>query len=153
MTEHFREFDYTPSDYIIDLPVTIRKEGLAEYPRFAVEDFDSAFTRFMILIGADKPFGDHQEHQFMLDAEAFPELALYGERGTHFIMPEEQALDFVAAVTGHPRTWVASWNYRVTISDLVTEHGQDWATLTNAFDKAYRDALRFGSNSTAVVKT
>lgn len=144
MSEIGTEFDYAPSDYVIDLPVMIPKDGLADYPRFAVADFDAAFSRFMNLIGAEEPLDDREEEFLVLDRKAFPTLASYGMRTGHYILPEEQALDFIVAVTGHPREWVASWNYLVTIADLVKEHGQDWQTLAHEFAQAHRNAVRYG---------
>lgn len=143
MTEHLTEFDYAPSDYVIDLPVMIPKDGLAVYPRFAVEDFDAAFSRFLNLVGDEAPIGDEEERLLVLDREAFPEIAARGEPDDYSLMPEEHALDFIVAVTGHPRSWVASWNYRVTISDLVKEHGQDWETLSREFARAHHNAIRY----------
>lgn len=143
MADRILAGDDTASDYLGDLPITYSMDGLPEYPRYAVEDFDAAFQRFLILIGSDEPFGDRQERQLKADAAAYPELSLCGEEHVSLIMPEEQALDFVAAVTGHPRSWVACWNYRVTLSDLVTEHGSDKVALRFAFATAYRNALRY----------
>ncbi|NTF17882.1 hypothetical protein G6L37_05665 [Agrobacterium rubi] len=144
MSEIGPEFDCAPSDYVIDLPVMLPKDGLAEYPRFAVNDFDAAMSRFMNLIGEESPVDDREEAHLSADREAFPILASYGCRTDHYIMPEEHALDFVVDVTGHPRSWVAAWNYRVAISDLVREHGQDWDTLSREFGKAHQSAVRYG---------
>jgi hypothetical protein len=146
MSEMGQEFDYAPSDYVIDLPVIIPKDGLADYPRFAVSDFDAAFSRFMNLIGEEDPLDEREQEWLALDREAFPALASYGLRTGHYILPEEQALDFIVAVTGHPREWVASWNYRVTIADLVKEHGQDWDMLSRKFATAHHAAVRYGRN-------
>jgi len=145
MTEPVSDFDYAPSDYVIDLPVMIPKDGLADYPRFAVEDFDAAFSRFMNLIGEENPIDEAEETLLAVDRKSHPWLAAYGDRADHYIMPEEHALDFIVAVTGHPREWVAAWNYRVAISDLVKEHGQDWETLSREFTKAHRLAVRYAS--------
>lgn len=144
MSDMGNDFDYAPSDYVIDLPVMIPKDGLADYPRFAVADFDAAFSRFMNLIGDEVPVDEREEEFLVLDKQAFPALASYGLRTGHYILPEEQALDFIVAVTGHPREWVASWNYRVTIADLVKAHGQDWNTLSRKFATAHQDAVRYG---------
>ncbi len=146
MSDMGHEFDYAASDYVIDLPVMIPKDGLADYPRFAVADFDAAFSRFMNLIGEEEPVDEREQELLVLDQKAFPALASYGLRTGHYILPEEQALDFVVAVTGHPREWVASWNYRVTIADLVKAHGQDWNTLSQEFAMAHRAAVRYGRN-------
>lgn len=144
MNDMGHDFDYAPSDYVIDLPVMIPKDGLADYPRFAVDDFDAAFSRYMNLIGEEEPIDEREEEFLVLDKRAFPALASYGLRTGHYILPEEPALDFIVAVTGHPREWVASWNYRVTIADLVQAHGQDWSTLSQEFAKAHRAAVRYG---------
>ena len=147
MNEIGREFDYAPSDYVIDLPVMIPKDGLADYPRFAVEDFDAAHSRFMNLIGEEQPMGEFEERLLEADRAAFPVLAGFGVRSEYYIMPEEHELDFIVAVTGHPRQWVASWNYRVAIADLVREHGQDWEALSRELGRAHRNALRYGRAS------
>jgi hypothetical protein len=141
-----QEFDYAPSDYVIDLPVMIPKDGLADYPRFAVDDFDAAYSRFMNLIGEETPLDDGETAMLASDVEAFPALAFYGRDVDHYIVPTEQMLDFITATTGHPRSWVASWNYRVTLAFLVRENGQDWATLSSEFTKAHREAVRYGGN-------
>lgn len=144
MSEIGSEFDYAPSDHVIDLPVMIPKDGLADYPRFAVEDFDAAFSRYMNLIGKETPVDDSETSFLESDRAAFPTLAGFVDRADYCIMPEEHALDFIVAVTGHPRSWVAAWNYRVTLSDLVKEHGQDWDTLSREFARAHRSAVRYG---------
>lgn len=138
-----------PHDDVSLLPAEVRLDGLAVYPRFAAEDFERAFLRYCILVGAEEPFGDDQEGQLERDRLEFPKIALYGEQTGHFVMPEENALDFVVKATGHPRAWVASWNYRVALNDIAVDTAGDVRRFLRTSAGAYADALRYAARDRA----
>jgi hypothetical protein len=130
-------------DDVRGLSANVRLDGLPEYPRFAAEDFERAFARFCILTAVEEPFGELQESQRERDVEAFPDLASFGIKTGHFILPEEQGLDFVLKVTGHSRGWVASWNYRVALNDIASQSAGDVSWFLKTSRKAYEDAVRY----------
>lgn len=136
-------------DDVDGLPAEVKLDGLPEYPRFAANDFERAFSRFNILTGVEEAFGELEESQLAEDGAAFPDLARFGTRTGHYILPEEQALDFVQKVTGHPVGWIASWNYRVTLNDLAADAAGDVRWFLKSSAEAHRDALRYARRSTA----
>jgi hypothetical protein len=139
------EFDYAPSDYLIDLPVMIPKDGVAPYPEFAADDFDAAYDRLLNLVGQHMPSTEIEQDMLVRDRMVFPHLSCRPAPNGHAMLAQDWALDFIAVVTGHPKEWVASWSYRVKLADLVGAHGQDWDALTMEFSKAHDAAIRYGA--------
>lgn len=74
-------------DDVDGLPAEVTLDGLPKYPRFADDDFERAFSRFNILTGVEEAFGELEESQLAEDGASFPDLARFGTRTGHYILP------------------------------------------------------------------